>query len=1414
MTLVQRRGSGSEPQFVTEADWISGFWNYLLDLDRDDLVAELIQNDLDQDATRTVISFERDHLICEGNGRPVEPEGWQRLRKIQGAGDSVPAKRGKFGVKNHGLKTAFTIGDEIRLMSDGQSIVQTLYAKGRGKPPYPGASPNPIPDLDAPAEGCRIVVRYRHTPIEPRQGEAIVLAPVTAQEIDALFLSACASAPEQFAGIVSPEVAPHYEIALRHWRLGEAHFQFSCTRPRKIARGIELFRRRCAISGTMTPLPNVIHEQAVRRLTPLKGPLRKRVADYYRRGNRFFVEVSWPIDGQGVPCAGTGRFRYPIGYPISSHEARTGHSAYFNAPLASDNKRHSPARNEATNKELRTACEALLIDVLARHAIPRWSAAGLNPLVPSPNAENQDEAIRPLLAELVHRNAMPTLKWHSAVELLAKGKRMKVPVVPRQSAGRSDTLARRYNFIVPATTWEQSAVHPALSIISPPSELQIDPRIHPAILRLVADGRTAGFYDQFITFDENDAVRRATGKGNEYFKAPPDLAREFAQLLIARSYLDVIDEALARNKCDQQTEKALQASLMLPDVHGKPARLVHLHTSASLPCDVPGLRLPPVLHADLALHRLFRRHKWHRPKFTMGQFLDSRALYAADESTRGLFWDWLRQNGRRIAPRDRPKLADIPIWPDEGGNLSRLSGLCAPRSPHVAAVLAGSIRFPHEHVRRSELLSAGKRGRTSVRHLPNKDEIRQWLDQRMAAFAIGETADDSTVAALHRFEADLGLLLKDPGITSLLKATKVTLPTLARDGSIGLRTALVMPDRNIDRLALCDRLLLKSRKHAATLDKLSPPLSAPTAAMLLETFAEDSASFDALQPRLQQFLSVTHAGDIDRGRLADMPILPVHGQPHAPAMLALTGTKGDYWGAWKTRIPGRGLSQEDQRRYRAVGVTSSLPDRETSRAFFEWLSSHLEGVIERHVPCVLRHILHHDGPAHWAEIFTDTPFIPAKSRDGIRLVSLQTAQRTPVYLPDAGDIADTIIRSDPAILVAIDRVKEVTEPITEPLRRLGLRSLREAMREPERVSGSGAIASADQNVRARIAALHSPHFRRTFLKRLAELGVEPELVRHDWHDRLSRIGEIRFADHVEALYRLRGRSYPVEADGGFDPASGVFWMKRDHAIWPRSLYEGIAAALIFKPAARPVHLLALERALTLEIHDPSFGRPAAAGTGQDADKPSGDDTTRNEYDTQDDEDPDPGEAIFGHSPFTPDASRNIPKPVPIASRAARPLQRRSGPAGQTGRGKGNRDRVPAPELEKEHIETLKHSHYASHCQLCLCERLPQELAPAGSYIEWEEVRRRVVEAHHVDLKSAGGARHAGNLILLCKLHHDNYGRRLTRAAITAALRAKTTEKTIRFGTDADVALEVKGRQITLVISDTGKPSKSSSQKSM
>lgn len=127
--------------------------------------------------------------------------------------------------------------------------------------------------------------------------------------------------------------------------------------------------------------------------------------------------------------------------------------------------------------------------------------------------------------------------------------------------------------------------------------------------------------------------------------------------------------------------------------------------------------------------------------------------------------------------------------------------------------------------------------------------------------------------------------------------------------------------------------------------------------------------------------------------------------------------------------------------------------------------------------------------------------------------------------------------------------------------------------------------------------------------------------------------------------------------------------------------------------------------------------------------------------------------------------------------------------------------TPPPTVERVQVEDPKINQYASHCQMCLCRRTPEELAPAGSYIEWEEVRRRVVEAHHVDLKSAGGARHAGNLILLCKFHHHNYGRRLTRAAVASALLRDREDRMIRFGRSHEAA-DVGGQVVKIVLADT------------
>ena len=384
-------------------------------------------------------------------------------------------------------------------------------------------------------------------------------------------------------------------------------------------------------------------------------------------------------------------------------------------------------------------------------------------------------------------------------------------------------------------------------------------------------------------------------------------------------------------------------------------------------------------------------------------------------------------------------------------------------------------------------------------------------------------------------------------------------------------------------------------------------------------------------------------------------------------------------------------------------------------------------------------------------------------------------------------------------MLVIDHVKEVTEPISEPLRRLGVRSLRAAINEPGSVSGSGDVVAGREDILARLHELQSSWFKRTFRKRLNELGVESDLVRHDWQDRFGSCpGDTTRGEGRGAVSVSPQVICTLEVDAGFDSSSGIFYLRSDHGIELSSLYESLAKQLIFKPAARPIHLFALERAVRLQIDDPSFGIPFWSRNARNSRWAT--QAVRGDPEIDEDVDAEPGEAESGHSPFEPNPARNRPDPGPIPNDSGgRPRRQRPYPGSWDSNGNDGSSRQ-TPQLEKDHRDALKHDHYASHCQMCLCERSPQELVPTGSYVEWEEVRRSIIDAHHPDLVSAGGARHAGNLILLCKLHHDNYGRQLSRAGVTAALRGSPKEFTINFGQDS----EVKGQQIELEISGTGK----------
>lgn len=460
---------------------------------------------------------------------------------------------------------------------------------------------------------------------------------------------------------------------------------------------------------------------------------------------------------------------------------------------------------------------------------------------------------------------------------------------------------------------------------------------------------------------------------------------------------------------------------------------------------------------------------------------------------------------------------------------------------------------------------------------------------------------------------------------------------------------------------------------------------------------------------------------------------------------------------------------------------------ETSRAFFEWLKFQREDVISEHIPCILRHFIHPKGPANWGCHFTQVPCIPVRGRNGLKLVPSQSVRRKKIFLDDAGDIGGEVIRNDSSIMLAIHQVMEVKSPILEQLSKLGVRSLRESLEEPEKVICNGKSSPASKEILHQFDRLQSPIFRKTFRKRISSLGVELKLIYHDWQDRLNRIQEIKFGEEINVYYRFHRKQYREKADAGFDARSGIFWVKQ--GLGERGLYESIAKQLVFKPIAQPIHLFALERAVEMDIAERSFGSPNKTQTGAKQGTDSEDANLENG---------ELGEAGNGHSPFVPDPTRNWPMPKPITD-SENGSGRSEGYSAPTNSGEDGSGTRQTPRLEKGHIENLKCSQYASHCQMCLCERSPKELAPTGSYIESEEVRRKVVEAHHADPVSAGGERHAGNIILLCKLHHDNYGAQLTRSEISVALRNNPKKMAVQYGADS----LVNGQKIEFEISATG-----------
>jgi hypothetical protein len=1365
----------SEGIYITRFDSEPEFWQYLNGLTQEDLIAELIQNELDAEATHTRICFEADRFVCEGDGMPVDADGWIRLSFVRGAGKDAPRKRHRIGVKNHGLKTCFTLGDDIVIQSAGQRFEQTLYRDGDTNPPAPGTFREPIPDEMAPASGCRIIVRYRARPLVPTVGEGFTFSAPDETVIEAIFRKACADLPNRFLGVIRPSKRDRYTIELNHHTLGSATFEFRSTRAHK-CRNAEWFTRTCKSHGELAP--GTVREQALVFTAPVPVGLVHEIPSFYEAGSGFTAEIAWCINSKGSPISTVGHLRYPITYTGSSETARTGLGAHYSGPFVSDQERHgsSPA---AFNAHIVEACDAALARFLRDHIVPKHGPRALSLLLDPINHDHR--RLLGLTSRLLQERAIP----------LSIRKRRRIQFGPRRTGDGVQPV------VVTSYSWATGKIVPALASLCPSELDQADARIPEEILEVLAGDGCAGWEQTHVTFDEADAIDRLQPNRTAYYPWPNEAAwrRGLANAATANHCLDIL---LAWSDNDAETigdVAALRAKIYLPDSDGVARPMSDLFIGNELPAALRTFGMPPLLHPTVGRHALLRRRAWRLKAYTFDAFFEALGAQGLEPSKSEGLWQWFAKHWSRVPRRSLRKVGLLPIWPARDGVYRTLNDLCRPRNPKIAGILSKAIDLPTEDVLRIRLLRNRTRGSLSLRSAPSPEELMNFYSSRVSSFSPETPLNDDELARFHVFEEELVALAADKAIAQWLRQQSAF--GLGRDRGLRLVSSMHRENARIARIRLLDRDIIDRKSFA--LDKLFPARTVPSLEATVRALQQDSIRTAALIPRLQAVAEAKRREQVHDSPVTDILCIPVDGRLFAPAQLAFKGNRGDYWGEWKVTLLGKGLSADDQQLYREAGVTGGEPNAETSLAFFTWLNGQSTSVLPRHLEMVIRHFAHREGVKKWWDVHPDVPCLPVEAGSELRLISRRRALRSNsrVFLPDFEELANAM-RAEKAserVMLAIITHPDVTDPITEMLREAGVKSLRNAASAPTSVRGDSTV-SVPLNLFAIVEDLRSSKMN-NLRKRLAGLELPLKYLREHWHHRVTQVQGVSVATGVNASFRICGHNYRFETSYGFDEATGRIWLKQeaDRDI-QTTLFEALVERIFIERTPKFAAYV-LQQAFRQQFHEAS---PIHIDTAPD-------EASENEpIEPSQETESAPGDTTQTHRPTAPDSAKNLPRPGPIPKTTAAPNGSTAQLASRNENGRQSH-RQPAPDVEITHKADLKQNQYAWHCQACLATRSPRELAPEGSYVEFSHNRQAMIEAHHADQVHAFGARHAGNLIVLCHNHHHEFGNALSREQITIALRNGRNRKTINFVANdraGEKALAVAGYIVSVRPAATGK----------
>jgi hypothetical protein len=625
------------------------------------------------------------------------------------------------------------------------------------------------------------------------------------------------------------------------------------------------------------------------------------------------------------------------------------------------------------------------------------------------------------------------------------------------------------------------------------------------------------------------------------------------------------------------------------------------------------------------------------------------------------------------------------------------------------------------------------------------EEITRSYEDMLAGYPTDRPLKEEERDAFHALEADLATLVGSKRAVGALRSLRRTAVALNGEGMLKPAWTLVRNEGDVARLALQPKDLIV--RGSSALDAIFPPSRSATASMALDALRDDAGNTRALMPRLSVI-----SDDLDPAiinEVSQIACIPYKGTLVAPDRLAFKGNLGELWRGWKLQITGEGLSDDVQELYRKCGVIRGQPTTETSRRYFEWLNGQSPAARTALIDCIIRHLHNPKSVDSWIMQPPELGCIPVEGTGGLELLTLSAAQRTAV-VDDMPELADSI-RADGTNLklrLAIHSVGNVRTPIVDEFKAWRIPTLSSVAGEATAPLGRE-TEDMSELLLGTVRAIASERAARVFKKQLAASDVPQSMLEPQFQRRLMSIQRVMVAAGLNVQFKVRGCKYRTAREWGVLPSE--IWLDREGDT-DDLLTKAIVDIIFVKP--RPRYLSAvLKEALNTRTRDFVAQQ-------------------EEEYQSDGYEDVAPreevGESDQPHPGSEPDPLRNNPNPGNL----------------YTGGGGGQKDeRKPAkeqPEVRTESIQRaqLKRDHYAAHCQIELARRSIEELAPVGSYAQQAENRIFMLQAHHPDKKSVGGARHAGNLLILSKVNHDGIGTRLSRADITQALRDRWTKHRI------------------------------------